>query len=614
MSFNYQKIGLYIFLSELVVLTTGLLFGQLFITNINDYLGIVTFVYSLVFVVYFCGSIFFKISVGSFSWLTYGVLAAVGLSTVASLVVNKQILSQFFGFGFGIETGVAMFIFLVHIFFARYLFLYFDKLIVWSYYFVGFFALLLIPSVFLNLLDTEQSALYLMLTASAVYFAHQIDEVGLESKIKYSLMCFLFLVLIFTLLILDVSLVSALVALSLLCLWISKVVNSKNDGARFYKIATLILAIILCFNVVVSFAEHDVKTDYSLLEKTWLISYLNVVYSNQSNMDIIFGAGPNSISYQWSDRKGYKLRFKSLWDSEGNDLGGFIPTSVASTGIFGAVSWFLFISFALICCVKSFKAVSCDFNQHIIIPIVMVCSLLFLSSNYLIFVGAALILGVLFAAQSGNETRLKNVKYSLLTSIIFVLVCIVCVSGVVYSYNTARALYFYEGAHSSYLEGDIQNAEVLFRQSISIRPHSQSLRSYAQFLRQRLITGLEEGDITGLEIQKISSDALIHANEAAFVDPQEYKNWMVLGNIYFTLAQLGVKDSTQLAERAYSNAGRQVRKQPEIYYMKAQLYIFDKDYQNALESIDVALRIHPYYQQAINLRQIILEGQENEGS
>ncbi len=150
-------------------------------------------------------------------------------------------------------------------------------------------------------------------------------------------------------------------------------------------------------------------------------------------------------------------------------------------------------------------------------------------------------------------------------------------------------------ANQAYLENDgvaVYNAQ---RQAVFLNPYLDSHRRSYALTNLQLATALSnKTDITEQEQQQVSQliqQAVTEANSATQIDPQDYRNWSVLAQIYQELIS-SAEEADQWAVNAYVQA---IQNSPSNPLLRIQLgnILFNQ------EKVQQAVNL---YQQAVNLK------------
>ena len=86
------------------------------------------------------------------------------------------------------------------------------------------------------------------------------------------------------------------------------------------------------------------------------------------------------------------------------------------------------------------------------------------------------------------------------------------------------------------------------------------------------------------------------------VNPNQYTNWVNLGNIYSAFTSFGIDKSYETGMLAYKRAEVLNPKNPLILLLEAQLEVNNKNTSSALDLVNKALALKPDYADALKFK------------
>ena len=348
------------------------------------------------------------------------------------------------------------------------------------------------------------------------------------------------------------------------------------------------------------------------IRPSWQVTYQVAKKSLKENL--ILGSGPNLFSRVWSKHKPPEVNVSPFWARDFNLGVGIIPSSIVTLGVLGFLSW-LFFLFALLrhTLIMTMRlvneggllvyhyatAIGSLFLWLVAVVYIPELPLLILAT---IFTGVSISLNVM-SGQIQNaiiSTRFSSkLKYFAITVFVFVGLGIISVS---YLYlQKYRALVYFG-------RGEFENATQLDNQSVYYRALAEN---YILVLLEKVnqIKDSKEAEKFQPEFISLLDRAVKAANRATELDPSDYLNWNILGDVYARATFLGVEGAYDHAKLAYESGMKSNPTNPMVYLKLAQLELEHKNTEVAVAHINKALALKPNYTEAYILAsQIALSG------
>lgn len=357
-------------------------------------------------------------------------------------------------------------------------------------------------------------------------------------------------------------------------------------------------------------------------------NFLDVRPSWQSTFDVgshtyaaspLFGSGPGTFGSSWLTFRERALNETVFWNVDFTSGIGYVPTSFVTTGLLGALAWIVFIGLFLWVGLRGilFKAPSDPFIRFISIAsfvsflYVLFLSVLSVPGPALLAIGfmsAGIFVSTLRHGAGRHEWGVifsKNPRVGFV--IVFVLTLLLLASVVAAFGVTTRYL-----AETSYLEGatalqqgNVDKARTSALASLSFSETDRAYQLIASAGLARMSKIAQDQSLAPAEAQAQFQEALSTSVEAALTatqkNPKNYQNWVLLGNVYQTVAPLGISGAYDSAKTAYLRAKELNPTSPSIPFTLAQLEIGDKKAEAAEEYLLEAIALKPNYTQAIFL-------------
>ncbi|MDP1722891.1 MAG: tetratricopeptide repeat protein [Candidatus Gottesmanbacteria bacterium] len=393
-----------------------------------------------------------------------------------------------------------------------------------------------------------------------------------------------------------------------------------EDGKRSIVMPLALLAISLFFLIG--------GTLGGALANALHVNVLNVRPSWQSTFAVtqkvyvtspVFGSGPGTFGSEWLKYRDASLNSTAFWNVDFSSGIGFIPTSLVTTGLIGALAWIGFVALLIVLGLRMLilRAPRDPFVRS-------VAMFSFLASLYLFAIAifdlpSALVIVLAFAfaglfastmrfgavgAQSGiifsRSPRLGFVIVFSLT--ILLLGSVVAAYSLVGHYIATSEL---ATAYAAYAAGNLDAADKAVQQAISFAPSAAAYQIQSAIAVTRLNQIAASTTMAPADAQKAFQTALSSGINAALtstnLEPTNYQNWIALGNLYAQAVPLQVSGAYESAKTAYDKARALNPTNPQIPYVLAQLDIAHKDNKAAKDDLKAAIALKQDFTTAIFL-------------
>lgn len=358
------------------------------------------------------------------------------------------------------------------------------------------------------------------------------------------------------------------------------------------------------------------------------INVLNVRPSWQSTFDVaqkvytktpVFGSGPGTFGAEWLKYRDASLNSTAFWNVDFTSGIGFIPTSLVTTGIVGAVAW---IGLIVLLVVLGSRMLVLRAPRDAFIRYVAMFS--FLASVYFFTIAIfdlpnalILILAFVFTGLFASTMRFSmfgkqsGVVFSRSPRLGFVIVfslTILLLGSVVAAYSLVGhyiATYEITVAQAAYTAGNLDAADKAAQNSISFAPAAAAYKVQSSVATARLNQIAASTTMPPADAQKAFQAALSTGINAALtatkLDQSDYQNWIALGNLYAQAVPLQVAGAYDSAKTAYDKARELNPTNPQIPYIIAQLDIAHRDNKAAQEDLKIAIGLKQDFTAAIFL-------------
>jgi len=336
----------------------------------------------------------------------------------------------------------------------------------------------------------------------------------------------------------------------------------------------------------------------------------------------VFGTGPNTFGIQWLKDRDPSLNSTIFWNTNFTSGIGFIPTSLVTTGIIGALAWLgllvLLIVFGLRTLIQ--RAPKDGFVRYVAI-------LSFIGSVYLFTVAifglpnaVTLALAFVFTGLFVSTTRFAEgsgqwgiifarsprVGFIIVFSLTILLLGSVVAAYTLVGHYVANAELTAASATLN-SSGNLVSANNSAQNSISFAPSASAYEIQASISAAQLnqIVASAGAGLSATAAQQQFQTALSTGINAALtatrLAPSDYQGWVLLGNLYAEAVPLGVTGAYDSAKTAYEKAQALNPTDPEIPYTLAELDVADKNNAEAEADLKTAITLKQDYTPAIFL-------------
>lgn len=358
------------------------------------------------------------------------------------------------------------------------------------------------------------------------------------------------------------------------------------------------------------------------------VNYLDVRPSWQATFDVgshtyasspLFGSGPGTFVEEWLKHKDRALNETVFWNVDFISGIGFIPTSFVTTGIVGALAWLGLIGLFLYIGIRAllFRAPEESFARFAAVGSFVGTLYVLLLAIFAVPGPVVLLTGFflagLFASslRYGGSRREWGIIFSRNPRVGFVVVFILTLLllvAVVTSYVVVErylADLSYQRATTAFAAGNLPEAETQASQSLVF---AESDRAYqllaavgiAQMNRVAADTSLSPSEAQQ-QFQAALSGSIQAATRATQLRPENYQNWVALGNVYQTVVPLRIEGAYENAKQAYARAIELNPTNPTLVLGLAQLEIAQGNGLAAEAELTKAISLKRDYTQAIFL-------------
>lgn len=451
-----------------------------------------------------------------------------------------------------------------------------------------------------------------------------------SKKPFYILQIFLIVAGIFFLAIINVPLVWLLVGLFSAIIFVYsisiqqagvKIIHGETEKKKFPFVALIV--VFVCFTFLVG--SNSIS---GFISKYISVSNIDIRPSITTTSQIawkaikhnpLFGTGPNTFVIDWALWQPKAIAQTIFWNVDFASGFSSLATFVVTTGIIGLIAWLLFLVTFFVRGIRSLRvalqnplsnyfvmttlitSIYCWISFILYTPNVIMLTLAFASSGILIGILASRQTIPMRTFSFLNDPR--NSFFSILG--LMVLMIVTLSTTYIYAEKFASIIYFSKGSVSTGTLESLSRSEKMLTNALVLDKNDVYYRTLSQVYIGEIRALLEDKtiseDIMKSNIQKLVNAAEGSATSAISQNPKQYINYVNLGNIYSSLAPLGVEKSYESAVTAYDKALTMAPNNPSIILARASLEFANKKNDEAKKFIQQALDLKVNYTDAIFL-------------
>ena len=371
-----------------------------------------------------------------------------------------------------------------------------------------------------------------------------------------------------------------------------------------------------------SLAWNDVRPSWKM---TWSVAGKSLSHNFAT------GYGTNSFGGVWSLVKPPILSGTDISQTDFNQGVGFVPTQMATNGIIGAILWVLLsIGTMGLLVQKMRRGFTHSWDRYFAIGITM--SILYLGILAWVYIPGGYILILLaifigaFMALFGTNQK-KDRVFSFIkdprTSFFGILgvTSLIIATFIIGYIGFRKMISFVHYTKGIVLLNDGKPADANRQMNIAAAyanhdVYHHRLALFALSDLEQIISNrnIPNNDTVSKQAEQVLGVALAHAQTATKINKFDYRNWVLLGDVYRSMVTLGVTDVYDRATNAYQEAQKRNPNDSTMSLLFAQLALAQKDTDVALEFIKQSLAKYPTSDAYVIRAQIQLSQQKFESA
>jgi len=391
-------------------------------------------------------------------------------------------------------------------------------------------------------------------------------------------------------------------------------------GSRSFLVPLAVLAISLFFIIG--------GTLGNALASTLHVGTLSVRPSWQATLNVghqvyahsfLFGSGPGTFGVAWLKYRDASLNSTPFWSTDFPSGIGFIPTSFVTTGLIGGLAW-LALLFLLLGWGGRMLILRAPEDQDVqYVSIASFLSACFLLTIAVFDVPGPVILALTFVSigvfastmrygRGGKQWGVIFARAPRLGFVIVFVLTLLLLASVAAAYTLIEryiATVELSRARTAYYAGNLDAAASAVSRALSFAPQPENYQLEAFIADARLGQIISSTTLTPSQARQSFQDALSAGINAALtatqLAPNDYQNWVALGNLYGAAVPLKVSGAYDSAKSAYARAVALNPTSPQLQYLLAELDVAQGDAKAAKNDLKQAITLKPDYTQAIFL-------------
>lgn len=396
--------------------------------------------------------------------------------------------------------------------------------------------------------------------------------------------------------------------------------SSTNQTTRipWYALSVFFIAVaaILFGGALSSFTARHEALPFQDIRPSLIVS--KDVAKESIARNIAFGYGPNTFGSVWQKVKPKTLSGTSVAAIDFNFGASYFVTQLATLGIIGIMTWcFLAVLVGLLIFRFFFFHFQSPGDRYLGSALALITGFIGLMGViHIPGVGMMMMFAVLIGAMMGilqGQGSIKELTYSFVrdprSSFFGIVIATACIlASIFWVYGEIRKIssfiHFNKGQQLLFVgDGDNANRQLLL---------AGVLARHDLYYRQLAVVALDTineivtstaSDQT-IKVQQALGTALGYAQSSVQINPMDYKNWVLLGNVYRFMVTLGISDAAGDAQKAYQEAAYRNPNDTTMGLYFAQLALAQKDSKGAVDLINKSIAQYPTSDAYISRAQI----------
>lgn len=284
---------------------------------------------------------------------------------------------------------------------------------------------------------------------------------------------------------------------------------------------------------------------------------------------LLFGTGPNSFVREWGEHKPAGVNTTPFWNADFNFGVGIIPTSVFTAGAVGLIAWLGIVLVLLSYAWRFLRDARHLATGRVLFGALLGTGIYLLAFHMIYTPGAALtglmflVLGLLAVVAAGERPARTISTANMTNAVVFALLVLLIVPAGFAAGTTAREvvsnLYVNRAASAYRASMDVAEAGRMIETALAISPRNDRAHRAASELglaglSQLLAEGNPDTAEARTRLQQSLQTTIQHGLTAVEIDDANYQNWLILAQVYGSLAGVNVDGAYEQAKTTYERA------------------------------------------------------------
>ncbi len=331
----------------------------------------------------------------------------------------------------------------------------------------------------------------------------------------------------------------------------------------------------------------------------------------------LFGSGPNRFTSQWLAHKPDGINATLFWNTDFTTGFGIVPTMLVTEGIFGLLSWIIFVGLFFFVGFKAMFNFSLNrLSRYLVVSSFVLAGYLFAFvvlyvPSTTLYVLAFLIAGIMIATLTNEniigryEVRLLgDPKLGFVSVLVLIFFIIASLSlGYFFAQKFVSFSYFQKSLSALNREGSIEKTETYLGKAINLSGEDIYYRALSELNLIKLNNLVQQQgvsqDTLRAQFQTMLGAAIDSAKKATEIDKTNYTNFISLGRVYEAIVPLKVAGAYEAALDSYGKALLLNPESPAILLGNARLEIAQENNKAGRAYIDKALAKKQNYTEAV---------------
>ena len=400
----------------------------------------------------------------------------------------------------------------------------------------------------------------------------------------------------------------------------SRFAENKNDSFNtdkphptpFYLLLLLVVALVFSVYSPTFSGVSNVR-GITEIKPSPVASFVVLRGLYQENFrNVLLGGGPNRFIENWILYKPREVNLTPFWNTDFGLASSLFMTIILTTGLVGAFFWLLLIGYIHADFIRAAMGQTKDPSRAA--PIIMLGALASFGWATFLFYNPGPVPLAMTALASGagiglstTESFFVGISSALRRAITF-LALVFVITIVVFGFMgiTKRLLaiiHYQKGIHAfqenkTIIAGEeVEKATLLYNNDLFER----SLSEIYQLKLRDFLNNSSSSELTKERFDSLASSTKGHAQAATKLNPNNYPNFISLGNVYTQLGLIGAPDTEADAKEAYSKSIKLNPSSPIPHFLYGRYLAIINKREDALKELELALTLKPDYQEAKNL-------------